>query len=71
MYLVRVFEIVSAHEAGRTITALSRESPSYPQSLTKEGTMHYAIKTDLVDLAVSREQRVVPVPVIDGAAFGS
>jgi len=33
--------------------------------------MHYAIKTDLVDLAVSREQRVVPVPVIDGAAFGS
>ena len=65
MYLARVFEIVSAHEA------LSRESPSYPQSLTKEGAMHYAIKTDLVDLAVSREQRVVPVPVIDGAAFGS
>ena len=70
----RVLEIVSAHEAGRTITALSRESSIYPPSLTKDGTMHHGSKADLVDLIVCNEQRVTSYPdvtcvIIDGAAL--
>ena len=70
----RVVDIISAHQAGRNITALSYESSEFPPSLTKDGEMHHGDKADLVNIIVSDNHRYSEHPdttcvVIDGAAM--
>ena len=70
----RVVDIISAHQAGRIITALSHESSEFPPSLTKDGEMHHGDKADLVNVIVTDKHRYSKHPdvtciVIDGAAM--
>ena len=67
----RVVDIISAHQAGRTVTALSHQSSLAPPSLTKDGEMFHGTKADIVHCIVRKEQKYKKHPtksctIIDG-----
>ena len=53
----RVVDIITAHQAGRIITALSQESSEFPPSLTKDGEVHQGDKADLVNVIMTDKHR--------------
>ena len=70
----RVVDIITAHQAGRCITALSRESSCNPPSLTKDGHMHHGNKADIVDCITTdkhkhRNRPNATCTIIDGTAL--
>ena len=70
----RVVDIITAYQAGRCITALSRESSCNPPSLTKDGQMHHGNKADIVDCITTdkhkhRNRPNTTCTIIDGTAL--
>ena len=69
-----VVDILTAHQAGRFVTALSRESSENPPSLTRDGGMYHGNKADIVDCITSDQHKLKTRPnttcsIIDGTAL--
>ena len=71
----RVIDIITAHQAGRDIVALSHECSQFPPSLTKDGAMYHGTKADLMDCILSEDHHKTKdhpnttCTIIDGAAL--